>query len=76
MIYFNKKEVDNMNTKKYFEVRNAYLAQGLAFLGFKFYKFNDPNNLNKKIYSFKDTPEITAAIYELNAIKKRINIQY
>lgn len=59
--------------EKYFEVRNKYLAEGLAFLGFKYYKFNDKET-GKTIYSFEDTKTIQDTIEHLLNLKKEINL--
>lgn len=58
--------------KKYFEVRNKYLAEGLAFLGFKYFKFNNKET-GKTIYSFKDTEIIKDTIEHLLKLKNEIS---
>ncbi|ENK1242990.1 hypothetical protein AB2063_001118 [Clostridium botulinum] len=62
-----------MKNNKYFEVKNKYLAEGLAFLGFKYFKFNNKET-NKIIYSFEDTEIIQDAIKHLLKLKKEINL--
>ena len=51
----------------YFEVRNKYLAEALAFFNFKYYKFGFGKDT---IYSFKDTKEIKEIMNCLIQLKK------
>ena len=51
---------------KYFEIRKKYLAEALAFLGFKYYKFNTPEYT---LYSFVDTEEFREALNDLLRLK-------
>lgn len=55
--------------QKYFEVKNKYLAEALAFFGFKYLKFDD-GLTNKKIYSFQDSEEIRRLMSKLISMKK------
>ena len=46
--------------KKYEIIKNSYLANGLAFCGFKYQKYqNDEGNT---VYSFKNSEELQFAI--------------
>ena len=56
---------------KYFEVKNKYLAEGLAFLGFRYMKFSKGN---KVVYSFEDTTEIKSVMNELIEMKNKLNL--
>jgi len=51
---------------KYFEIRKKYLAEALAFLGFKYYKFNTPEYT---LYSFVDTEDFRKALNDLLRLK-------
>ena len=55
---------------KYFEIKKKYLAEGLAFLGFKYYKFCTPEYT---LYSFVDTPEFRSALNEMLKLKSIYN---
>lgn len=44
--------------KRYKEVKNRYLAESLAFLGFRYYKMGYGK---KTIYSFEDTESLNKA---------------
>lgn len=53
-----------MNRKsEYFAVNDISLASSLSFLGFRYYRFDDPKF--GKVYSFKDTEEFRKAREEL-----------
>lgn len=51
---------------KYFEIKKKYLAEALAFLGFRYYKFCTPECT---MYSFVDTEEFRSALNELLKLK-------
>ncbi|BDR74300.1 hypothetical protein K144316041_p21390 (plasmid) [Clostridium tetani] len=57
--------------KNYFEVKNKYLAEALAFMGFKYYKFNGEDG--KIIYSFQDTEKIKYVMECLIQLKRELN---
>lgn len=57
--------------KGYMEIRNKYLAQGLAFFGFRYYKFTN-SNTGKTSYSFKNTDKLENMINKMLEMKKSI----
>jgi hypothetical protein len=59
-----------MNEKKYRSVKKKYLADALAFLGFKYYKFSNKEGIS---YSFEDTDKLKYAIDALMQIKQDCN---
>lgn len=55
--------------KKYFMVTNVYLAQGLAFLKFAYFK----NGFGKETtYTFEDTKQIQDTINTLIKMRKQL----
>lgn len=57
------------NIKKYFKVTNLYLADALAFIGYKYFK----NGFGKETtYTFQDTQQIQLAINELINMRKQL----
>lgn len=60
------------NSKDFFIVENKYLANGLAFLGFRYYKFTDVNN--KLVYSFKRTDKFLEVVELMYKTKSEVNI--
>lgn len=53
---------------KYTIVRNRYLADGLAFCGFKYLKYT--NEITGKVeFSFEETDKLKEAIYLINQIR-------
>ncbi|MGJ0845962.1 hypothetical protein ACR77J_04660 [Tissierella praeacuta] len=55
--------------KKYYIVRNKYLAEGMAFLGFRYMKFGFGKDAE---YSFEDTKEFRDALAQILQLKKNI----
>lgn len=51
---------------KYTVIRNRYLANGLAFCGFHYQKYNDNE---KTVFSFKETEELQNAIHTINQLR-------
>ncbi len=47
---------------KYTQINKRYLAEALAFLGFRYYKFNDNGQI---IYSFENTEKFSLALVKL-----------
>ncbi|EJO5346492.1 hypothetical protein NRP93_000542 [Clostridium botulinum] len=60
-----------MKNNKYIEIRNKYLAQGLSFLGYRYFKFGQGKDT---IYSFKNENNIEDSINHLLKLKKEINL--
>lgn len=58
-----------MNEKKYYIVKNKYLADGLSFLGFRYYKFNDETGI---VYSFEDTETFRKNLTAMLDLKKKM----
>lgn len=48
-------------------IKSKYLADGLSYLGFRFYKFEDG-------YSFEETKELNYAIENILKLKKELNL--
>lgn len=53
--------------KKYYNVDSRYLANGLSFLGFRYYKFNDEGSTT---YSFEDTDEFRKCLSTILTLKR------
>ena len=58
-------------SQKYYIVNNKYLAEGLAFLGFRYYKMGEGKETK---YSFEDTEKLKDSIKKLLKIKKDIEL--
>jgi len=56
---------------RYFIVRKKYLADALSFLGFKYYKFTEPNG--SVYYSFENSDKLNEAMTELLSLQSRFN---
>ena len=56
---------------KYFIVRKKYLADALSFLGFKYYKFTEPNG--SVYYSFENSEKLNEAMSELLSLQSRFS---
>ena len=56
---------------KYFIVRKKYLADALSFLGFKYFKFTEPNG--SVYYSFENSDKLNEAMTELLSLQGRFN---
>lgn len=56
---------------RYFIVRKKYLADALSFLGFKYYKFTEPNG--SVYYSFENSEKLNEAMTELLCLQGRFN---
>ena len=52
--------------KKYRSIRKKYLADALAFLGFRYYKYTNEDGIS---YSFEDTENLKYAIDSLMSLK-------
>ncbi|SHJ65477.1 hypothetical protein SAMN02745248_00600 [Hathewaya proteolytica DSM 3090] len=59
-----------INNEKFTVIEHKYLAEALAYLNFKYYKFTDEG---KTYYSFKKNDEIIAAIATLRNLRKKFN---
>lgn len=59
-----KKKIDN------YVIKNRYLAEALAFMGFKYYKFDGDEGFT--LYGFKDTEKFRSAMNGLFDLRKRI----
>ncbi|MEL5897279.1 hypothetical protein AAGC94_04245 [Clostridium sporogenes] len=55
--------------KEYYEIRKKYLAEGLAFLGYRYFKEGFGKDT---IYKFKNTKEFNIALNELMKLKNRV----
>ncbi|APQ95568.1 hypothetical protein [Clostridium botulinum] len=55
--------------KEYYEIRKKYLAEGLAFLGYRYFKEGFGKDT---IYKFKNTKEFNMALNELMKLKDRV----
>lgn len=54
-----------------FNLENKYLADALAFLGYRYYKYSTKlDNRTKTIYTFKRTPEFMEAFNGILELKK------
>jgi len=56
---------------KYFLVRKKYLADALSFLGFKYFKFTEPNG--SVYYSFENSDKLNEAMAELLSLQGRFS---
>ena len=52
-------------------VENKYLAEALAFMGFRYYKFI--GNKGFTVYGFKDTDDFRNAMNGLFDLRKKLN---
>lgn len=59
------------NEKEYYVINSKTLAYALDYLGFKYYKFNNPEH--GRVYSFRNTKEFREARDYLWALKCRYN---
>ena len=57
--------------KKYYALNSESLSKALAYIGFKYYKFDDMKY--GKIYSFENTEDLHEAIKDLNKLKDKFN---
>lgn len=55
--------------KEYYEIRKKYLAEGLAFLGYRYFKEGFGKDT---IYKFKNTKEFNTALNELMKLKDKV----
>ncbi|HIG0355890.1 TPA: hypothetical protein ACX96U_001178 [Clostridium sporogenes] len=55
--------------KEYYEIRKKYLAEGLAFLGYRYFKEGFGKDT---IYKFKNTKEFNIALNELMKLKDKV----
>ncbi len=55
-------------SNKYYVTSNKYLAQSLAYLGFRYYKYN---NTDTMYYSFNNTIELMKVIKALAELKQK-----
>ena len=67
------KDIMEETKKRYVEINNKYLCEGLAWLGFKYQKFGYGKDTK---YSFPDTDLMKQAINKLVILKKELNITY
>lgn len=54
---------------EYYIIRKKYLAEAIAYLGFRYYKECEGRDT---IYKFNDTIEFRQALTELMQLKKRV----
>lgn len=58
-----------MENKNYYEIRKKYLAEAMAFLGFKYFK----NGFGQETkYKFEDTEEFRKALTGLMELKEKV----
>jgi len=57
---------------KYFEIRKKYMADALSYLGFRYFKFNDPEGIS---YSFEDNEKFREALNDLLGLKNKFSSQ-
>lgn len=55
---------------KYCNINKKYLADALAFLGFRYFKFQ---NEGKTVFSFEDTVRFRVALTKVLALRDEIN---
>lgn len=55
---------------KYTVIRNKYLADGLAFCGFHYQKYQDDGIT---VYSFKETDKLKEAVFMINKLRLENN---
>lgn len=56
-------------TKKYYNVKNIYLANAINYIaGARFYKFK--NELGEEVFSFEDTEKFRETYSEIIKLKK------
>lgn len=56
-----------INDNKYSNINNEYFAKSLAFIGFKYFKFQDEDG--KTIYTFENTETFKEALAKLVKLK-------
>ncbi|OOO64294.1 hypothetical protein BS638_11285 [Clostridium tepidum] len=59
-----------MKNKENYIIENRYLAESLAFLGFRYYKFTGDKGFT--VYGFKDTDKFRNAMNDLFDLRKEI----
>jgi len=59
----------DITMKEYYEIRKKYLAEGLAFLGYRYFKEGFGKDT---IYKFKNTKEFNIALNELMKLKDKV----
>ena len=57
---------------KYFEIKKKYMADALSYLGFRYFKFNDPEGIS---YSFEDNEKFREALNDLLGLKNKFSSQ-
>lgn len=60
-----------MNKKEFYIIENRYLAEALAFMGEKYYKFTGEKGFT--VYSFKDTEQFRKTMNGLFNLRKEIS---
>lgn len=60
-----------MNEQQFYEIRNRYLAEGMAFLGYKYRKFGYGRDT---VYIFEDTKEFRVALTAFMGIKEKLGV--
>ncbi|WP_029453168.1 hypothetical protein [Clostridium algidicarnis] len=55
--------------EKYYVIKNKYLAEGLAFLGFRYFKYNQNG---KETYSFIKNEDFLNAMQSIIKLKNEI----
>lgn len=59
-----------MEKKEYYVIENRYLAEALAFMSFRYYKFTGDKGFT--CYGFKDTKKFRDAMNGLFDLRKEI----
>lgn len=59
-----------MENKEYYIIENRYLAEALAFMKFRYYKFKGDKGFT--VYGFKDTEKFRQAMNGLFDLRKEI----
>lgn len=56
--------------KRFYNINKRYLAEGLSFLGFRYFKFQDAEG--KQVYSFEDSEKFQEALAGLFTLKSNL----
>lgn len=60
-----------MENNKFTVITNRYLAESLAFMGFRYMKFKDDEN-GKIVFSFKNTNKFNLALHKILIVRDEI----
>lgn len=61
-----------MENKEYYIIENRYLAEAMAFMGFRYYKFTGDKGFT--VYGFKDTDKFRFTMNSLFDLRKEISL--